>query len=289
MDKILFEPDKGVYDAMNKGAEKASGKYITFLNSDDFFHNERAIAVSVKKLEEEGSAFSCGTARIIEKEKEVALIRPQLQFFMLCTPFCHQTVLMQRDLFIKEGGFNSKKYKLIADHDLIVRMFLKGYSISVIDEDLVSYRWGGMSSKTDFNNELSILQKEYFKNLIKITKHKSKFFSKIYNTYEVNINELKKISNKVCNKVRDAISNLKYKKLNKDFAEVVFKKYFFPITDVYRIFGIPVFSVNKLDFPSYSKHKTYKMFSVKLFEIKNIPNKREYRLLYIPVLTIKHN
>lgn len=287
--RYYSEPDRGVYDAMNKGAEKASGKYITFLNSDDFFNNEMAIAISVKKIEEECSDFSCGTARIIDKGKEVALIRPQLQFFMLCTPFCHQTVLMRRDVFIKEHGFNTEKYRLIADHDLIVRMLLKGYLISVIDEDLVSYRWGGMSGETDLSGELSILQKEYFPKLIKATKHQS--CSKSYNTYEINLNELKKTSSKVCSRVRHAISHLNFNhdKSEKGFAKVVLKKYFSPATDVYKVFGIPVFSVDTLDFPSYSRRKAYRMFSIKLFEIKNTPNKREYRVLYTPVLTIKHN
>ena len=272
------EPDKGIYDAMNKGVKKSSGKYIIFLNSDDFFHNEKAIAVSVKKLEEDQTDFSCGIARIINNEAPVALGYPLIEFFMFFTPCCHQTILMKRDVFIKEHGFNYEKYKVLADYDLIVRAILKGYRLSIVNEVLVSFRLGGFSSK--IHEETEILQKEYFSKLVEDRSSA--------NEYIININELKKVSSMVCDTIKKSLSKLNYKKIGQARAKVTIKKYWYPLVKIYKIFGIPLFSSERLEISIYSKRKTYRLFSIKLFEKKTTPTEDQYRILYIPVLTVKH-
>lgn len=57
--KVFSEPYKGIYDAMNKGVAKASGKYIVFLNSDDLWHDNSAVEENVKVLEENKADFLC--------------------------------------------------------------------------------------------------------------------------------------------------------------------------------------------------------------------------------------
>jgi len=49
-DKVIFEPDYGIYDAMNKGLLHADGKYIFFLNSDDLYIDDRVISDVVEKF-----------------------------------------------------------------------------------------------------------------------------------------------------------------------------------------------------------------------------------------------
>lgn len=53
-DKITYwvsEPDKGIYDAMNKGVREAKGKYITFLNAGDFYYNQDSLLQLIQKGE----------------------------------------------------------------------------------------------------------------------------------------------------------------------------------------------------------------------------------------------
>ena len=69
--KYYSEPDSGMYEAMNKGIRKANGKYIVFLNTDDYFHNADAIEESVYSLENSKADFSFASNRIL---KELSLI-----------------------------------------------------------------------------------------------------------------------------------------------------------------------------------------------------------------------
>ena len=46
--KIFSEPDKGIYDAFNRGIAKAQGEYVCFINSDDYLNNPAGLAEAVK-------------------------------------------------------------------------------------------------------------------------------------------------------------------------------------------------------------------------------------------------
>lgn len=142
--KFISEPDKGIYDAMNKGAKLASGDLITFLNTDDFFHNPKGLEEAVKVFNE-GFDYSYAPVRVLDIESgECKLGRLKLQRLLRNMPFPHPGMLVKKNVFEKLGGFDDS-FKLAADYDFILRAMLGGYRGHESDVDFVTFRSGGAS------------------------------------------------------------------------------------------------------------------------------------------------
>jgi putative colanic acid biosynthesis glycosyltransferase len=123
VDKYLIERDAGIYDAMNKGAKLACGKFLYFLNSGDIVLPDVFL-----KLRGLNNIFDYdviyGSTKLISSDK-IDLSR-KIEVIFYDIPFCHQSVLLNKDVFM-EYKF-SEKYKLAADYHLFLKVYLAGYS-----------------------------------------------------------------------------------------------------------------------------------------------------------------
>lgn len=145
--------DNGIYYALNNGIEKANGKYITFLHSDDFYHDTKGVEKSVEELEKNNAVFSYADCRIFdENDVENGFYKAKFKKIFYQFPFVHQTMFCRLDVLKEEGGFDTK-YKSAADYNLMLKLALKKYKGVQVPLCFTTFRDGGFSKK---NLEISM-------------------------------------------------------------------------------------------------------------------------------------
>jgi glycosyltransferase len=145
-------PDKGLYDAMNKGVKKALGDVVGFLNSDDILADEFVVRDISRVFQEHNADIVYGDIEIFADEPSRRVVRSwksgvfrasSLQFGWHPP---HPAFYMRRSLFESLGGFDLG-VGLSADYDLMVRALLTpGCRVAYIDRVLVKMRHGGAST-----------------------------------------------------------------------------------------------------------------------------------------------
>lgn len=157
----VSEPDKGIYDAMNKGLKMATGEVVGFLHSDDFFASEGALSIIAGAFENPAIDASYGnlvyvdrldTSRIIRKWKSKPY-RAKL-FYQGWMP-AHPTFYLRRKHY-EQFGYYDTSFRISADYELMLRMLLKhNLKPHFIDETLVKMRVGGESNNSLKNRWLA--------------------------------------------------------------------------------------------------------------------------------------
>jgi glycosyltransferase involved in cell wall biosynthesis len=149
--KVISEPDQGIYDAMNKGVLAATGDYILFLNADDRLQSSRSIALAVAFIQAaQGGDVYYGDLEVRGATGSKHVFRPPgvadaLEFMLDgCLP--HQSTLARPAVFGRTSGFDTR-YRIAADYD----WFLKVLADPEIDVRsmpvlLGSFKLGGASS-----------------------------------------------------------------------------------------------------------------------------------------------
>lgn len=147
----ISEPDTGVYNAFNKGIKKSKGKYIAFLNSDDFYSRKDAVSLSVNALEKRNADFSFACYEIIELENNKSSVVPvRWDTGFVAMPSGHPTVFSRKYMLETLGGFD-ESYRIISDFDLITRALLKGFRAVEIPQSIATFRLGGLTSSSAYS------------------------------------------------------------------------------------------------------------------------------------------
>ena len=136
----ISEPDKGIYDAMNKGLKVANGDFVLFLGSDDHFMSYRILEHIEKYIRDLNAVYYGRVYRSIRDD----LYRNKWNKYLLSMEnICHQAILYPRSLY-KEKEY-SLEYPVYADYVYNIEAY-KSYRFFYIPLAISYYNYEGFSS-----------------------------------------------------------------------------------------------------------------------------------------------
>ncbi|MGQ1891295.1 glycosyltransferase family 2 protein [Thermophagus sp. OGC60D27] len=137
----VSEPDKGIYDAMNKGILQSNGEYIYFLNTGDILFPDAFSAIFSKQKEKipfiYGNVKRIPSNMIYDGEFDLKKLFKK--------NICHQAIFYHRTLFKQLGLFNTQ-YKTRADYAFNIQVFSKGFKTLYLPVTIANYNDSGISS-----------------------------------------------------------------------------------------------------------------------------------------------
>lgn len=148
IDYWVSEPDKGIYNAMNKGIERAQSEYCIFMNSGDRFYSEHVIEDFTRLSK--GSDIVCGDTwigRIKEAPSEITFDT------LYNSSICHQCAFIRTSLMKKY--MYDESLKIVADRKFFLQAFIFGNcTYEHINSVIVDYDITGFSAQNRTLSEL---------------------------------------------------------------------------------------------------------------------------------------
>lgn len=167
IDILISEADEGLYFAMNKGILKSSGKYVYFLNSDDYFFDSDVLKDISEFLKTSKADIVIGLTDVLfqnpnyMKEEKIKFSRKNLRKGI--QPM-HSGSFFSRKLILELGLFDTK-YKSAADFDMFCKANVKNVAFENIKRKIAVFRDGGFSSVSNIGRfEGAEIIKKYFGN-----------------------------------------------------------------------------------------------------------------------------
>lgn len=150
--KIISEPDRGMYEAINKGIRAATGDVVGLLHSDDFFYDNHVVSRIAERMEKTGADFLYGDGLFVDGGDTDRIVRNWIGGKYRTWKVrhgwlpLHPTCYIKRDVMLRRGLYN-ETYKIAADSDLLLRYLMGGdITVTYLDCYIVKMRMGGLST-----------------------------------------------------------------------------------------------------------------------------------------------
>ncbi len=152
----VSEPDKGIYDAMNKGIAAATGNYINFMNAGDKFYSLNVIELIFKNNDYNYNVIY-GSTFMSYSYGNYIVVPDKLSKITKCMTLCHQSVFLK----ISEAKKHlfKEEYGLVADHGSLLEIYRESPNSF--------YQYDGIIAKYDAQDGISS------KNALKSYKHQA--------------------------------------------------------------------------------------------------------------------
>lgn len=169
--QVYSEKDGGIYEAMNKGLQKAQGEYIIFMNAGDSFYSADVLATIFENEESKADFIFGDTMFVNEKDEEIGLMSEirkrklhadmhwqEMKYGMM---FCHQSFLVKRSI----APLYDLQYRYSADIDWIIQCMKKSTSNYYYEQSpIANFQLGGASlqnQKQSLYERFAIIKKHF--------------------------------------------------------------------------------------------------------------------------------
>lgn len=147
IDRWISAPDRGIYDAMNKGAAMARGRYLAFLNADDRYldHTVERVLEALSNDSPDVLHGNMIKLRALEGEIFEREEKPNPAHMPQGMGIFHPATFVKREVFQAAGGYDTA-YRLAADYALFLKLWTEGRSFKYMDVPLAYFSLGGASN-----------------------------------------------------------------------------------------------------------------------------------------------
>lgn len=166
IDYCISEPDKGIYNAMNKGIKVANGEYLLFLNSGDHLYNNQVLE-KYHSFAGEFDLICFDEFRVSKQCSEIVKYPSKLNFSDLClSSLSHSNTFIKKHLFDKVGLYD-ERMRIVSDWKFsILALFKYDCTYLKVDGIISVFYLDGISFLEDNSKERNQVLNEYFKPFI---------------------------------------------------------------------------------------------------------------------------
>lgn len=150
----ISEPDKGIYDAMNKGIAYAKGEYISILNSDDWYVTN-SLSVIANQIQNNPN-IDIIYGNILRYYSESNIVVANSDHTKLCkgNSIGHSAAFVRKECYLKR--IYKINYKIGADYDFFLWCLVNKYTFMKINESISYFTYNGVSSIPNISDFLEL-------------------------------------------------------------------------------------------------------------------------------------
>ncbi len=155
--RIFSEKDEGIYDAMNKGIDKARGDIIGIINSDDYYEPE-AVEVMQDTFEKTGCDLAFADIRMHMTNGRSFVKKARVRKYTTSRDWNHPTQFVSRKVYEK---YRFRCRDISDDMDLYFRIKRAGYKIVAVNRVLADFTMGGVSNRIPAREIIPRIKRRY--------------------------------------------------------------------------------------------------------------------------------
>lgn len=159
----VSEPDKGIYDGINKGIKKATGDLIKIVNSDDLLTDNsirRAVELYEKHSSKDKHFILMSSLERIDAKGNVISIWKNKENIFFFENLLHPTWYVPKKVY-QELGLYDLSYRIASDYDYYMKLLQNNVRIIRDDMPFAQYREGGSSANFTGRKEVITIKKKY--------------------------------------------------------------------------------------------------------------------------------